>query len=69
MNRFANVSIYLHTYTHMCKSVHVNGFTHVCKICSICKSFINFAPSQGQVQIFVCIYTLLICKSCHVNAK
>ena len=57
MERFAYVCIYLHLckFTHVCKSVHVNGFTHVCKICSICKGF-QFATSQDQVQMFVCIY-------------
>ena len=57
MQRFTYVSIYLHIckFTHVCKSVHWNGFAHVCKIFSICKNFI-FAPSEGQVQSFVCIF-------------
>ena len=71
MHRFVYAIIYLHIhkFAHVCKSVHVNAFTHVSKIYSICKSF-SFAPSQDQMQIFICIYfTHMQILSCERKVK
>ena len=70
MDRFAYVSIYLHIckFAQVFKCGHVNRFTHVCKICSIRKSF-TFAPNQGQVQVFVCIFTHMQILSCERKVK
>ena len=51
-------------FAHVCKCGRVNRFNHVCKICSLLllvrtKCKLSFAYMQ----------ILLICKSCHVNAK
>ena len=49
--------MYIFQFAHVCQSVHVNAYSLLTWVVSKIYSIsITFAPSQDQVQIFVCIY-------------